>query len=71
MWSHREEGPGHCSICEKLYSVPFSTYDIWIEPDVKKEAVNRAILFLPSEPKLIGHVKTVFFSRIEMAFAEY
>ena len=27
-WSHREEGPGHCSISKKLLSVQISTFDI-------------------------------------------
>ena len=31
MWSHREEGPGHCSISKKLLSVQISTFDIQVE----------------------------------------
>ena len=28
MWSHREEGPGHCSISRKLLGVQISTLNI-------------------------------------------
>ena len=28
VWSHREEGPGHCSISKKLLSVQISTFYI-------------------------------------------
>ena len=28
VWSHREEGPGHCSISKELPSVQISTFDI-------------------------------------------
>ena len=31
VWSHREEGPGHCSISKKLLSVQISTFDILVE----------------------------------------
>ena len=31
VWSHREEGPGHCSISKKLLSVHISTFDILVE----------------------------------------
>ena len=27
MWSHREEGPGHCSISKKLSSVQMSAFE--------------------------------------------
>ena len=37
VWSHREEGPGHCLISEKLLSVPMSTFDIWAESYIKRD----------------------------------
>ena len=40
MWSHREEGPGHCSISKKLLSVqkicPFAERDMQL---VKRSAI--------------------------------
>ena len=31
VWSHREEGPGHCSISKKLLSFQISAFDISVE----------------------------------------
>ena len=52
MWSHREEGPGHCSLSKKLLSVRISTFDIWVESCVYKKKLSYTLGKFPTSWKL-------------------
>ena len=43
VWSHREEGPGHCSISKKLLSAQISTFDISVESYVQKKKKSNLV----------------------------